>query len=336
MIRTVIVGAGGIALKHVESLNKLPNIQVAGVIDVSHENARRIANKCNAKVVSGLEDIIDEVQMIHLLTPPSERVKYAELAMKAGKHVLCEKPIAVDLADAVKMVNLAKENNVIFMTAFNMRFRPGYLRLQDDVRSGKLGDIVTIWSHRIGPGPGFNAFLGDTWRTDRRFACGMSIESLSHDIDMFRGLGVEIISVAATVKGLLPEIPAFDNNAQVLMKLDQGGSAIINASWSSRLSMYSIGVIGTRGTAAITGKNFFDFTEYRIFTEDMDYEQIIRINDLFDNESSYYSENKYFIECIENASQPFITAENGLEALKVSLAILEANNKHQTVKLMDA
>ncbi len=152
MIKTVIIGAGGIAEKHAEAVNRLPNASVAGVFDVKAENAMKIANICNSKVISRLEDVLDEVQMVHLLTPPSKRLEYAEIAMKAGKHVLCEKPIAVDLQEAKKLSELAKENGVLFMTAFNMRFRSGYLKLQEDVLSGRLGDIISIWSHRIGPG----------------------------------------------------------------------------------------------------------------------------------------------------------------------------------------
>ncbi len=332
MIKTVIIGAGGIAAKHAECINRLPDMKVAGVIDVNNENARRIAEICNSRVCTRLEDVIDEVQMVHLLTPPSKRVEYAEIAMKAGKHVLCEKPIAVNLDDAQRLSELAAENHVLFMTAFNMRFRPGYLKLQEDVLSGRLGDIISIWSHRIGPGSGFKGPLRDSWRTDPNLVCGMTIESLSHDIDMFRGLGVEISSVSARVKGVREELPSFDNNAQVVMGLNKGASAVINASWSSHLAMSSRGVIGTKGTAVISGDGFFDFTEHRIFTEDMRYEQVTRMKDLFDIES-YYAENKYFLECIQNGKKPNITAENGIEALKISLAILKSSNEQRVIEL---
>lgn len=332
MIKTVIIGAGGIAAKHAECINRLPDMKVAGVIDINKENAQRVAGICNSRVYSKLEDVIDEVQMVHLLTPPSKRVEYAEIAMKAGKHVLCEKPIAVGMDDAHRLSELAKENNVLFMTAFNMRFRPGYLKLQEDVLSGRLGNIISIWSHRIGPGSGFKGPLRDSWRTDPNLVCGMTIESLSHDIDMFRGLGVEITSVSARVKGVREELPAFDNNAQIVMGLNNGASAVINASWSSHLAMSSRGVIGTKGTAVITGDGFFDFTEHRIFTEDMQYEQVTRMKDLFDSES-YYAENKYFLECIKNGQKPNITADNGVEALKVSLAILKSSNENRVIEL---
>lgn len=323
MINTVIIGAGGIARKHAEALNRLPDAQVVGVIDPNEDNAKSVAALCGAKVVGSLDEILDDIQTVHLLTPPSKRVKYAETAMQAGKHILCEKPVAAGIKDALTLSRLAKETGVIFMTAFNMRFRPGYLRLQDDVLSGRLGDILSVWCHRIGPGSGFNAPLGDSWRTDPGLVCGMTVESLSHDIDMIRGLGLEIESVAGWVKGSKAELPSFDNNAQLLMRLNNGGSAVINASWASRLPMCSRGVVGTRGAAAILGDGFFDFMTYRLFTDEMEHEHTTPLNDPFDSES-YYTENKHFIECIKNGQSPLVNEDNGVEALKVSLAALES------------
>lgn len=332
MIKTVIIGAGGIAKKHAEAINRIPNLEAIGVIDPNPVNADRIAKLCNTKVVATLEEIIDQVHMVHLLTPPSKRVAYAEMAMKAGKHVLCEKPIAVSLEDAYVLLDLSGKSEGIFMTAFNMRFRPGYLKWQDDVLSGRLGDVLSVWSQRIGPGSGFNAPLGESWRTDPTLVCGMSIESLSHDIDMIRALGLEIKRVSAKVRGTRPELPAFDNNAQVFMELYNGGSVTINASWSSYLPMCSRGVIGTKGTSVISGDGFFDFMDHRIKTAGMQYEQITRINDPFDSES-YVTENRHFVECIEKGIRPLTTAECGVKALKVSLAILESSRTNLTIEL---
>ena len=323
MLRTAIVGAGGIAWKHAEGLKRIPDIEVAGVLDTNPENARRLADFCGARAITEISDILDEVDMIHLLTPPSKRVSYAQAAMEAGKHVLCEKPVAGKLSDALALQKLANENDVFFMTAFNMRFRPGYKMLQNDVLSGKLGDIISVWIQRVGPGSGFNTPLGDSWRTDPNLVCGMTIESLSHDIDMLYGFGMEIESVGAWVHGSKKELPAFDNNAQVLMRLTGGKNAVINASWASHLPLSSRGVIGTKGTAVISGDGFFDFMSYRIVTEDMPHEKIIRVNDLFDAES-YYSENVYFIDCIKKGILPEITVENGVRALRVSESILKS------------
>ncbi|MDR0758845.1 MAG: Gfo/Idh/MocA family oxidoreductase, partial [Treponema sp.] len=200
-LKTIIVGAGGIAQKHAEALTRIAGVEIAAVLDPRESNAKSLAEKYGGRVIPRLEEALDDVCMIHLLTPPSKRLDYARLAVQAGKHIFCEKPVAVTLDDAMELKRLTCESGVFFMTGFNMRFRPGYLMLREDVLSGKLGSIISVWSHRIGPGAGFNAPLGDSWRTEPGLVCGMTIESLSHDIDMIRGLGLEIEKVSAWVYG---------------------------------------------------------------------------------------------------------------------------------------
>jgi myo-inositol 2-dehydrogenase/D-chiro-inositol 1-dehydrogenase len=331
-LKTIIVGAGGIAQKHAEALTRIAGVEIAAVLDPRESNAKSLTEKYGGRVISGLEEALDDAGMIHLLTPPSKRLDYARLAIQAGKHIFCEKPIAASLNDAIEMKRLAHEAGVFFMTGFNMRFRPGYLMLREDVLSGKLGNIISVWSHRIGPGAGFNAPLGDSWRTEPGLVCGMTIESLSHDIDMIRGLGLEIEKVSAWVYGSRQDLPAFDNHAQVVLGLKGGRSGIINASWASHLPMSSRGVIGTKGSAAICGDGFFDFMDYRIKSEASAHEQIIRVNDPFDAES-YYTENKHFIECIRTGTPPDIGAENGLESLRACLGIIESARTGKTVEL---
>jgi len=172
-LNTVIVGAGGIAQKHMEALARI-GVRIAAVLDPDETAARSLADKCGGRIIKKLDEALDEVQMIHLLSPPSKRLDYARTAMQAGKHVFCEKPMAVIIDDAKEMAKIAAKQKVLFMTGFNMRFRPGYVRLARDILGGKLGDIISVWIHRIGPGSGFNAPLGDSWRTDPNLVCGTS------------------------------------------------------------------------------------------------------------------------------------------------------------------
>ena len=93
------------------------------------------------------------------------------------------------------MVQAAKQADVKLMVAFNNRFRKGFKRLKEMVNAGTLGKLVNMWSQRIGRGipQGYN------WRTDPQLMCGMSIESLSHDIDLIRWIAGEIVDVRANI-----------------------------------------------------------------------------------------------------------------------------------------
>jgi predicted dehydrogenase len=334
MLRTVIIGAGVISHSHARAIYNL-GIDIAGILDLDQGRARELASQYGSRAIGTLDEVIEEVDMVHILTPPFQRVELVRQAAVAGKHIYIEKPLAVSVDDAREIVALVAENKVKLITGFNMRFRSGYRMLQDAVRDGRLGDVIGVFSHRLGTGGGVKVNTG--WRTNPNLACGMSIESLSHDIDMLLHLVDGVISVSANTYGTIPEVPNLDNNAAVTFRLKNGGSGTIHASWSSFLHYSSRGVIGTKGSAMLTGDDQFDFTNFIIKTEDMPYRQIINIDDRYlwpiQDHSSYLEINKHFKECIEKDFSPLATGEDGLRALVFSQAILESNRTGRAVSV---
>ena len=186
--------------------------------------------------------------MVHLCTPPSLRLAYAEIAMKAGCHVITEKPMAIQVEDAKKMVAMAEQYGVQLMVDYNHRFRAGFQKLLEVVRSGKIGDIVDVFVYRAGMLGGNAGTKNDTWRRKPGMVCGMSIESLSHDIDMIIQLAGPVKSVKSDIRGTFTDVPEFDNNVHASFNMESGAMALINASWSSYMKGSIRAVVGTKGT----------------------------------------------------------------------------------------
>jgi myo-inositol 2-dehydrogenase/D-chiro-inositol 1-dehydrogenase len=108
---------------------------------------------------------------------------------------------------------------------------------------------------------------GPNWRTTPGLLCGMSVESLSHDIDLLRWMMGEVIDVRANVFESRPGLPGFDDTANVVCTLANGGTAVIHASWSSHLSRNSRGVIGTQGTAMVAGSGLWNLDRFHFKTQ---------------------------------------------------------------------
>jgi predicted dehydrogenase len=335
MLKTAIIGAGDISRQHAKALHDL-GISIAGVLDINPARARELAGQYGARDIQSLDEILAEVDMVHIFTPPAKRVEYVRKAAAAGKHLFVEKPIAVSLADAREILALAAANQVKLMIGFNHRFRRGYRLLQEAVQDGRFGEIIGVFTHRLSGGAGFGGVaLNASWRTDPNFVCGMSIESLAHDIDMLLHLVNGIVSVSANTYGTIPELPTFDNNSSVTFRLKNGGTGTIHSSGSSYLGYNSRGVIGTKGTAMLTGDTVFDFTNFIIKTDDMPYPQSTKIDDRFawerQTHQSYVEINRHFKECIEQDLLPLASGEDGLRALIFSQAILESNRTGRAV-----
>ena len=334
MKKTAIIGAGAIAYCHAEALTQL-GVEICGVIDVNRESAQKLATRYNTSVVDELSTIVKNLDMVHICTPPSYRIDYARTAMKAGCHVVMEKPMAISIDDAETLVGLARSNGVKLMIDFNHRFRYGFHELLKVVRSGEVGDVVNVFINRMGMLGGNAGTQNDTWRRKADTVCGMSIESLSHDIDMIYQLAGPISSVKADVRGTLADAPKFDNYANVLFNMKNGAMGIINACWSSWLKGGSRGVFGTKGTVVLEGDDLFDFTRLRIRTQDMMHEKVVKLNDIYNFTTcpSYLNANRYFIDCIEKGEDSTASGKHALETLKVSHAILDSARTQSVITL---
>ena len=329
MVNVAIVGAGGIAERHVKSIHGFKNAKIIGVIDINRKAAEQRAAMCNANVYEKLSDCLNAVDMIWVLTPPSTHRAIAVEAMQAGKHVVVEKPITATVEDAEIMVAEAKKNKVKLMTAFCCRFRTGFMKLHDFMLSGKIGTPTTYWCQRHG----LRIDSNNKWSTDPMLLTGMSIQSLSHDIDMMRWIAGEVLDVSAIVQESRPELPGFDDNTNAIFHLASGASANFQSSWSSSASFNTRGILGTKGTAYVGGKDLWDLDFFSYKTRDMDFEVTEYIHDMHDIRS-FTREDQYFIDCVEKNIEPTVTGEDGLKALKISYGILESNKTGKTVKLV--
>ncbi|MCQ5130530.1 Gfo/Idh/MocA family oxidoreductase [Butyricicoccus faecihominis] len=334
-MKTVIVGAGAIAYAHAKACRAL-NVEIVGVFDIRAESAKKLADEYHAAVLVDMEQYEKAVQgadMVHLCTPPSLRLAYAEIAMKAGCHVVTEKPMAIAVEDARKMCDMAERYGVQIMVDYNHRFRPGFQKLLEIVRSGQIGDIVDAFVYRAGMLGGNAGTKNDTWRRKPGLVCGMSIESLSHDIDMIIQLAGPVRDVKADVRGTYAEIPEFDNNVHVSLNMESGAMALVNASWSSYMKGSTRGVIGTKGTVYLEGDDLFDFTRLRIRTDEMECEQEFKLNDIYNLATcpSYTNATRHFLDVIEGKAENAVSGAYALRTLEISHAILDSAKAQRVV-----
>ena len=338
-VRVVVVGTGGIARRHGEAIVGNENAEIVGAIDVDQTKAEAYASKYGGRAYGALSECLDEADAVYILTPPSFRRQYAVEAMEAGKHVFCEKPLAIAPEEGKAICDIAEAKGVIAMTGFNQRYRLGYGRLKRAVASGAVGKPYHFWSHRFGMGAGGDGQIrGSNWRTDKELCCGMTVESLSHDIDLMRWiLEDEVATVSGSVYSTVRDLPNFDNNAQVLIAMRGGASAIINASWSSRIGFNFRGVLGDKGTAFVSGTDvgnngIWCSTEFHIKTDADEVERVEMLHDNLDGRS-YRAETDDLIDAILTGKVPLTSARDGYETLRVSHAILESAQTGKTVTL---
>ena len=274
-------------------------------------------------------------------TPPTKRLDYVEMVLSKHVPLYLEKPIATTLEDAEKIVAMAKQYDAKIIVGFAHRFRPAFVKMYDMVKSGMFGDPVNVFSYRVGAGFGYgknNAMYGNSWRTDPKLACGMTIESVSHEFNLLTSLAGEFDTIACNVKGTISNVPQFDTNSTMVMRCKNGAVASIMTSWSSGAGANLKGYIGTNGSILLRGRNMFEFDSLTYKTVDMDHEESITFNDSYDlnKDEVIYHVHVYFQDCLKNNKPVEIGGlSEGMKVLKLSNAALESAKEQKTIALGD-
>ncbi|MGY0615521.1 Gfo/Idh/MocA family protein [Vibrio sp. FJH11] len=144
-INAVIVGTGMIAHVHFRSL-KTAGVNVLGLVDANPEQARAVAEKWGVMVFDDLDHALqsDQVDVLHICTPNRFHHPMAKQALEAGKHVICEKPLATNLEDAIELQKLAKEKDLVTGVPFVYRYHPMVREAKARIESGEIGLLHLI------------------------------------------------------------------------------------------------------------------------------------------------------------------------------------------------
>ena len=146
-IKWGIIGLGNIAHQFAKDLMLIDDAELAAVASRNHEKSKEFAKQYNCqKAYSSYEAIINdpEIDILYIATPHSSHAALTIKALQHNKHVLCEKPIALNYNDALQMINASKANNNFFMEAFWTRFNPSFREAFSKIKNGEIGEVKYI------------------------------------------------------------------------------------------------------------------------------------------------------------------------------------------------
>ncbi len=258
-----IVGCGGITLQnHLPGLTLCQDVKVTALCDADAATLERARQQTGVQVVSTrYEDIVsrDDVHAVIIATPNFVHKAIALAAVASGKHVLCEKPLALNAADAREMAEAADRAGVRHMTAFTYRFVPAMRYLHHLVKKGDLGQPYHYRSCRLQDWGTRN--LG--WRQVKKLAgTGELGDMLSHRIDFAHHLVGPMARLVANVKNLTPVRGGQPNDTDdwvaILAEFQSGATGVLessklasgrNESWRS---LDCVEINGSEGTYEFT------------------------------------------------------------------------------------
>lgn len=343
-VRVGIIGAGNIAQNaHIPSYLKQSDVELVAVCDLKEERAKQVADKYNLKyATANINDLVarDDIDAISVCTWNNAHAEAVIAAAKAGKHILCEKPMAMNTDEAKAMMQAVRENNIIFMMGFVNRFRSESKVIREMYDAGKFGEVyygkATMMRRRGTP-------LG--WFTDLSKSGGGPVIDIGvHVIDLTWYLmgKPRPISVSAATYSKIGDYKtkgvdrwvAFDtddlvfnteDSANGLIRFENGASMTFDASWAinGQESGTSSQIFGTKG-----GANLDPLT---LYGEDQNY--LVDTKPKVDSENPFDNEIRHFIDCVIEKKQPISTAEDGLLIQSILNGIYESAKQGKEIVL---
>lgn len=242
----VIVGFGGMGSYHVQLIEPCERLEVTGVYDVV-DYRMDIAAAKGLKTYDSLESVLsDETVDILLITTPNDVHKEIAIrGLRAGKHVICEKPVTVNSADLQDIVKVAEETGRVFTVHQNRRWDEDFLIIQDLIDKKKIGEVFHLES-RV---QGANGIPGD-WRQLKAYGGGMLLDWGVHLLDQLLLLtSSKIDSVTASLSSILAA--EVDDGFTCHIRFKDGLTAIIEVGTTNFVKLPRWYVKGTEGTAVI-------------------------------------------------------------------------------------
>jgi predicted dehydrogenase len=256
-IKAAIVGTGFIGPAHLEALRRLPYVEVTALVEVDQELANEKAKMLGIPNAYTFEDMLkqSDIDVVHICTPNFLHFAQAKAVLLAGKHVICEKPLAVKIGEAEELVALAAEKGLVNAVHFNLRYYPMVRQMKTMREKGELGDVYSVmgsylqdwlflqtdYNWRLEPDKSGDsraiADIGSHLLDITEYVTGLKITEVMADFSTIHKTRLKPLKNIETYSGKMlsmkdyQEVPInTEDHATVLLRFDNGSKGSITVS----------------------------------------------------------------------------------------------------------
>lgn len=345
-LRCAVIGAGAIGLHHMDGFKKHPKAELVAVAEVSPDRRREAAEKHGLKIaVENYKDLLADkgIDAVSIALPNFLHASVTIEAIKAGKHVLLDKPMATNAKEAQAIIDAWKEKKVVFMVGQNFRFNRDTQMVREYARNGELGEIYhgrAHWMRRSGiPRIG-------SWFTQKKFAGGGCcydigvhlLDCALHCMGTFDAEAVSGITQAkfgprglgdgSWGKGEIDPNKPFDveDLAVAMIKLKGHKSIVLEVSWALQADNgkdYGVDLYGTEGGASMFPAKILKVKGHNYETITPDYKRLPLPEDRM----------VHFVDCVLSGVEPLVKPEESLKVQKILDAIYESSATGREVRI---
>ena len=330
-MRVAVIGVGSMGFNHLRVYSELEDIQLVGASDVNPERLKDIADRFSVPTYSDYRELFikEKPEAVSITVPTSDHEIVATFALQSGAHILVEKPIAATVDEGKRIIALAKEMKRQLMIGHIIRFNPAIQSLKKRLDNGDLGKIFQIFCRRAGP---FPARIRDV---------GVVVDLAPHDVDIMRFLtGLNPIRVYAETEQQIHT--DHEDLLFGLLRFPGGVTGALELNWLTPKKIRETLVVGEKGlfhvddllqdlyfyeNAQASGDLWSPLKTIRGVSEGI----MTRFE--LQRQEPLKAELKAFLKAVESGNPMPVSGEDGLEALRLSLALVESGQTQQVIEV---
>lgn len=331
-VNIAVIGTGRMGSVHTRNLARaIPEANLVALCDIRLEVAQALADELGVpRVVRDYHDLLTDpsIEAILIATPTDTHTFIVEDVAAAGKHIFCEKPIALNLADVDRTLAAVERAGVKFQVGFNRRFDKNFQRVHDIVASGEIGRPCILHIISRDPEPPSLEYA--------RASGGMFLDMTIHDFDMARYQLGEVEEVYATGKILVaPQLEQANDvdTTLTMLKFANGAIGMID---NSRRAAYGydqrLEILGSHGSISVENES-----ENKLVRADKDGYHTSRLLYFFMNRYApcYVEEVRQFVECVRDDKPVPVGGADGRAAVVLGYAAWKSFRENRPVKVSE-
>lgn len=317
-LKFALIGCGRIGNRHAEHIANQATL--AAVCDVDIEKAQRLAHSYQVKAYASVEELLQDeaFDVVSICTPNGMHAEHTILSLKAGKHVLCEKPMAISVYDCGEMIKAAENANRRLFVVKQNRFNPPVKAVKEMVENGRLGRILSVqlncfWNRNAD-------YYHNSWKGTKDLDGGTLFTQFSHFIDLLYWIVGDVKKVNAIVSNAIhQDLIEFEDQGAAVLEFYNGVIGTLNYSVNSfqKNMEGSLTIFGEKGTVKIGGQ----------YLNELEYQNILDFevtglppgnppNNYGNYVGSMSNHDKVYQNVIEVLESSGVIATNGFEGLK--------------------
>jgi len=330
-MKVAVIGVGSMGYNHLRVYSEMGDVELVGASDLNRERVQLVGDRFSVNTYMSYQDLFEKEkpEAVSITVPTSEHEKVTAYALEKGAHVLVEKPIAATIEEGKRLIALANKLDRQLMVGHIIRFNPAMQSLKTRLENGDLGKIFQVFCRRAGP---FPARIRDV---------GVVVDLAPHDVDIMRFLtGMNPMRVFAETEQQIHT--DHEDLLFGLLRFPEGITGALEINWLTPTKMRETLVLGEKGLFRVD-----DLMQDLFFYENTQavgelWSPFRAIRGVSEGSMTRFSikrqeplkaELAAFISAIREGNKVPVTGQDGLEALRISLALVESGKTHRVIEV---